>query len=72
MNRIELSEFLNSDEVLEPETLRQLFPEMDDISCELALTIKVIKCTNTVFNDLDVFENCVQVLNGVTPDIDNI
>lgn len=71
MNRIELSEFLNSDEVLEPETLRQLFPEMDDVSYELALVVKVLKWTNSVFNDMDVFENCVQVLNGVTPDINN-
>ena len=66
---MELVELLQSPEPLEPETLSQLFPELDLMDREIALVTKVILGTNFVFEHMDVFENAVTVLNNISPDV---
>ncbi len=66
MNLIDL---VDSKEILEPETLEILFPELSKIEKEKIQIFKLIKDTNIIFEDFDVFENAVQVLNGIEPDI---
>lgn len=63
-----IEDLINLDEPLEPETLRQLFPTLSDKDIEKILTIKVIKDTNAIFEDMDVFENASMVLNNIIPD----
>lgn len=62
-------ELIELDEPLEPETLEQLCPTLSPLEREIILVIKVIKDTRAAFEDMDVFENAVHVLNGVSPDI---
>lgn len=64
-----IEELINLDEPLEPETVRQLYPTLSDKDIEKILTIKVIKDTNAVFEDMDVFENASMVLNNIIPDV---
>jgi hypothetical protein len=66
---MEKFELINSDEILEPETLRQLFPELSEIDREKLQVLKLIKSSNVIFEDFDTFENAVEVLNNVKPDI---
>jgi hypothetical protein len=66
MNLVDL--IFNND-ILEPETLDKLFPELTSKEKEYILVIKVILTTNVVFEDMDVFENAVQVLNNISPDV---
>lgn len=66
MNLVDL--VFNND-ILEPETLNKLFPELTSKEKEYILVIKVILTTNVVFEDMDVFENAVQVLNNISPDV---
>ena len=64
-----IKSLLADQDPLEPETLTQLHPELSDIERELLMVIKVIRDTDTVFEDMDVFENAVHVINGIKPDI---
>jgi hypothetical protein len=66
MNLVDL--IFNND-ILEPETLDKLFPELTSKEKEYILVIKVILTTNVIFEDMDVFENAVQVLNNISPDV---
>lgn len=66
-----IEELITIDEPLEPETISQLFPHLSPKEREMLLTIKVIKDTNAVFEDMDIFENAVEVLNGIVPDVES-
>lgn len=54
---------------LEPETIRQLYPLMTNLDIEQIQVIKVLRDTRAAYEDMDVFENAVLVLNGVSPNI---
>lgn len=64
-----IEDLVISDEPLEPETLDQLFPELNPKEREYILTLRVIIHTNLIFEDMDIFENAVQVLNDISPDV---
>ncbi len=68
-NTISIIDLLSEKDPIEPETLDRLFPEMTDLEKQRILVIKLIKDTDVVFEDMDVFENAVQVLNDINPDI---
>ena len=57
------------DELLEPETVRQLFPVMDDLEFEKLMALLTVKFSNTPFENFYVFENVIRAINGVIPDI---
>lgn len=66
---MELSQLIFNVDPLEPETVRHLFPELSSFDIVKILTTKVILQTNAAFEDMDIFENCVWVLNDITPDV---
>lgn len=62
-------DLINNEESIEPTTIRYFFPNLSDKEIEKIMVFRVIKHTDTVFDDMDVFENAVNVLNNITPDI---
>lgn len=66
---VSIIDILTDKDPLEPETLDILFPDMTDIEKQRIQVLKVIKDSDVVFEDMDVFENAVQVLNDISPDI---
>jgi hypothetical protein len=67
---MEVIDLIEMNEPLEPETIHQLFPKLSEDDIEYLQVLKVIKSTNAVFEDFDVFENAVAVLNHVSPNIE--
>ena len=53
---------------IEPDTIRML-TNLSDAEIEKALVIWTVKNTRAVYEDMNVFENAVLVLNGITPDV---
>jgi hypothetical protein len=64
-----LFDLISDKDPLEPETLKQLFPEYNDQEIEVVLMYKVIRNTIFPYEDMNVFENCVHLLNEVKPNI---
>ena len=57
----------NDDEVLEPETLRQLEPDLSEEEINQTLAFTALRKTRVFFEDMNCFENIVLALNGVIP-----
>ena len=66
---MELTDLLKTEEVIEPETLHMLFPDLGDMDKQKALALKVIYNNRSVFEDMDVFENAVLILNDIDPNV---
>ena len=66
---MKLTDLLKTEEIVEPETLHMLFPELDDMDKQKALALKVVYNNRSTFEDMDVFENTVLVLNGIDPNV---
>lgn len=64
-----LLKLINSDEPLEPETVYQFFPNLTPLEVQKIQVMKVIRDTAFVHEDMDVFENAVQVINNISPDV---
>ena len=58
-----------SEEVLEYETIYSIFPLLDTVERQKLYVMKVLKNTRAAYEDMDVFENVVLVLNGFNPDV---
>ena len=56
-------------DVIEPETLINMFPLMDSIDRQKIYVNKILKESRAAYEDLNVFENAVLVLNDISPDI---
>ena len=63
-----LNNFLAEHDVLEPETLRQLAPELSEEEFNQVLALKVLKHTRHYFENFYAFEDITLALNGVIPD----
>ena len=66
---MKLTTLLKTEEIVEPETLHVLFPDFDSMDTQKALALKVIYNNRSTFEDMDVFENVVLVLNGIDPNV---
>ena len=66
-----LPEDLLKEDYIEPETLKQLFPGMTDLEREKIMVLSVLKNTRAAYEDMDVFENVCEVLNGIIPNVDS-
>ena len=55
-------------EILEPETLRQVHPEYSEIDINRILALASLYKTRVFFEDLYTFENMCQALTGRIPD----
>tara|TARA_B100000073_G_C23500663_1_gene479634 strand:+ start:190 stop:696 length:507 start_codon:yes stop_codon:yes gene_type:complete len=59
---------VNSKDPVEPDTIRAL-TDLTDEEIQKAMVLWTIKNTRAVYEDMDVFENTVLVLNGINPDV---
>ena len=62
-------DLIKDPEPLEPETVREFFPELSSNDIAKIIATKVALQTNAPFEDMDVFENLVYVLNDIEPDV---
>ena len=63
-----LAEVLISDEAVEPETIRQLFPSLSEKDIEKIHAARTVLHTRYPFEDFYIFEDVVLALNNETPD----
>tara|TARA_B100000131_G_C18107077_1_gene608280 strand:- start:1454 stop:1939 length:486 start_codon:yes stop_codon:yes gene_type:complete len=66
---MEGKELLDIEGVLEPETVAQFFPMLDSLQRQKLYVMKVLKESRAAYEDMDVFENVVLVLNDISPDV---
>jgi len=66
---MDITDLLQNEDVVEPETLHMLFPNLTQMEKQKVLAIKVIHNNRCAFEDMDVFENIVFVLNGIDPNV---
>jgi len=64
----EIVTIIKSDEVLEPETIRQLHPDITETEFNKTMAMKVLISTRGFWEDMYEFENMVIALNGRVPD----
>ncbi len=64
-----LQEILALNEPIEPETLDRVEPSLTKLEREQVLALRAIKTTGVVFDDMDVFENAVYILNNISPEV---
>jgi len=65
----EIVELIKSDEeVLEPETLRQVHPELTEQEFNQVMAFKTLKRTRGFWENCYIFEDIVQALSGRIPD----
>lgn len=64
----EIVELLKSDEVLEPETLRQLHPDITETEFNRIMATKTLLHNRGFWEDMYQLETIVQALNGRIPD----
>lgn len=70
MEQITISKLVDSDENLEPETLEKLFPLLSSFDRQQILALRVLKYTRAAYEDMEVFENVVNTLNGIEPNVE--
>lgn len=64
-----LTQFISQSEELEPETVRMLMPNFGTKDVQKILALKVLKTTRAAYEDMDVLENCILILNDIEPDV---
>lgn len=57
---------------LEPETINRLYPFLTNIDKEQIQVIKILKDTRAAYEDMDIFENAVLVLNNISPNVEEM
>ena len=63
-------ELLNIDEeVVEPETMVQLFPNLASIDRQKLYVYRILRRTRAAYEDMNVFENACLVLNDINPSV---
>lgn len=62
-------DILESDEIIEPETIRQVFPDLSTLDVQKLQVLWLLKHTRAAYEDIDVFEKVVLVLNNIEPDV---
>jgi hypothetical protein len=64
----ELLELVKENDVLEPDTIRQLYPDLSEEEFNKVMAIKVVKHTRQFWENFYAFEDIVLALNDLTPD----
>jgi hypothetical protein len=67
-----LQEILLSEDPVEPETLYDLGLAKTSLEAQRILALRTIIHTEAVFEDFNVFENVVELLNGIEPNVEMI
>ncbi len=63
-----LVQLLNDSDVTEPETIRQLWPDLSDEEIDKAFALKLLSHTKYFWEHFFIFEKMVLALNGISPD----
>ena len=66
---MEFLDVLESDEIIEPETIHQVFPDLSTLDIQKLQVLWLLKHTRAAYEDMDVFEKVVLILNGIEPDV---
>lgn len=64
----EVLQIIQSTEVLEPETLRQVHPDISEKEFNQIMALKVLRSTHGFWENCYIFEDMVQALNNRVPD----
>lgn len=67
-----IEDLINLKEPLEPETIDKVLPGISPIEKERIQVIHLLKTSRAAYEDMDIFENVVFVLNKLSPDIDKM
>ena len=62
-----ISELVESEEELEPETLQQLYPDLNSVDRQKVLALRLMRHTAAPWVDFDVFENTCLIVNNIEP-----
>jgi len=68
----DLLQFVQENDVLEPDTIRQLYPDLSEEEFNQTMALKVLKHNRHFFEDFYAFEDITLALNGVVPDFSKI
>ncbi len=66
---MDISEILENTEITEPETLKEVFPNFKSLDIQKIQVLWLLRNSRAAYEDLDVFENVVLILNGIEPDV---
>lgn len=69
---MKLTEIINSEEVIEPETIRGLFPQLTEEEFNQIMALLVLKKTRHFWENFSSFENIVLALNQIIPDFTKV
>ena len=65
-----IQDLIKLKEPLEPETITRFFPLLDSVERQQIQVIRILLYTRAAYEDMYVFENAVEVLNGIDPNIE--
>jgi hypothetical protein len=68
----DLLQFIQESDVLEPNTIRQLYPDLSEEEFNKAMALKVLNHTRHFWEDFFSFEDITLAVNDVVPDFEMI
>lgn len=66
---MDITEILETAEITEPETLRHVFPNFTSLDIQKIQVLWLLRNSRAAYEDMDVFENVVLILNGIEPNV---
>lgn len=64
-----IAQLIEQEEELEPETLRDLFPNLNSKERQKLLALRLLRHTRAPYEDFYVFENVCHIVNDIEPSI---
>ena len=71
-SKLDPKDLLEQDDIIEPEPLVQLFPDLESLDRQKLYVYRILRRTRAGYEDMDVFENIVLVLNDINPSVDSM
>lgn len=65
-----IPELINSQQELEPETLQELYPNLDSKERQRILALRLLRHHRGPYEDFDVFENVCLAVNDIEPTVE--
>lgn len=69
MSKPTITQLIEQDQELEPETLIDLYPSMDSKDRQRIMALRLLRHHRAPYEDFDVFENVCLAINGVEPTV---
>lgn len=67
---LSIAQLIEQQEELEPETLKDLFPNLSSKDRQKLLALRLLRHTRAPYEDFYVFENVCHVINDIEPSVD--